>query len=407
MMDPEARPGSKPDVGLNIVPPVYVVRFAPSKTRRLLTFLVIALFAWFLLQVLVIYVENKDILDWWAKNDASGECGQVMSIWHVLLSQHGNLLLVKIHGLFLPESMQLSQGQLNFLTTSLLRYQRYHDEAQNKQKNILTPRQLTHSLLLHTGDGDELYDAWFAQNKHIRTEDGALTFLESTENGETTYIPQKIESTGLFGVYPSADQHSDWRGVILMWLNGTDTSNSGAKKWCWKQSADHEQQWQPVCKSGDTSSAVCWFDIEKQPSNFLARYGISPDSAILSFFCNDRYSFNGYPVDVQAYKNLIRTDMPVGGWMGFMKGMGDNLSGDSYTNILFSKAETSKIAPLPSAHCPPAQKALNVIAGAAGSIMPLMIMAWPLAAPGFIAAAVVSLFLGANEVATAYSRPQC
>ena len=119
----------------------------------------------------------------------------------------------------------------------------------------------------------------------------------------------------------------------------------------------------PTSKTGTLLDPGGWYNYKNEddkntsnPSNFFARMGIGPQSPILIYFCNGTYSVNGMKVDANAFQNLLSSNGPyAGGWVGFVKGMGNNISFDEYTNYIRSRVDYQLIPPPP----PPCKKSVG------------------------------------------------
>jgi hypothetical protein len=320
-----------------------------------------ALIIYLAVKLLVIWVNNRSLLKWWQDGDKGKHYNNVVSVWLILSYTQGNYFLYIIQSLFLPPVVQLSRAQVDFIEGSLFKYQTYLDPVTNTSQGILTPKQLCDTVLLHKGDEDANtpgFTAWLkkhpnrVQGEHSATDAGFyLTFAPPTVKGTITatgaayydFTATPILGTTSYGVYPCVEQSGacnlDWLGCIQAWLNGGIDSNQ--KKWFWTKDAN--DVWQPYAENAnDPDLLKAWFNVADQPDNFIARYGIMPESPLIIYFANGTYSVRGMKVDSQAFINLVNVE----GWVGFLNGLGQNASLDDMKALCFSKTDFTQIPPL-------------------------------------------------------------
>jgi hypothetical protein len=159
------------------------------------------------------------------------------------------------------------------------------------------------------------------------------------------------------GVYPG--NNNDWIGMIWEWL-GPD----------WVMEEDDDNILHPRYTKDDNSHSYdYWLNTDPtkggRPDNFLSRMGMFPDSALVLYFCSNKYSTNGMRIDAQAFSNLLGGSGGVnaGGWIGFLNGFaGSNHNLDDY--ILLLRADIDyKLPPTP-----PPCKAGNTMSGVSAGV---------------------------------------
>jgi hypothetical protein len=247
---------------------------------------------------------------------------------------------------------KLNINQTRFVTGYLFPYLSY--VMDNKQGGLLVPRHLCESVLLKQEDGDELFNNWFSKmsrNGKPITEDGdPLNYTQDApiinKDGATTY-QYTLSPSDSYNVYPSPGDMLGWSGLILEWL--------GPKgQWCFKENADRLLVPHPVDPDMKDPFQYWFMNGSGRGDNFLARMGILPTAPIIVYFCNNKYSVNGMPVDAQALQNLFAPSGPnAGGWIGFLNGA-NNEELDWYLNYIKTGVDDP---PVPT---PPVCKPTNV-----------------------------------------------
>ena len=417
-MDPGG--GSAQDPGL-IAPQsssntleIHLPRHKISWSSHLLSFAVVGLLSYLALQALRIRVENRSLFSWWNGNEG-GKYSRYMSLFMLLTFYQGSQLLYWLISALKPPAFQLTKSNIAFLSGTLLSYIRLPSiEDPKKQTGILTPKQLCQTVLLHNGDGDDLFDQWYADSKNRRLQgdvandpDYALTFpdvpvAEDDKSKDFTGSYQAIQKhVGYYGVYPSAKDTTSWMGCIQAWANGGLFKTRVAYKWYLVKGGDiyvllpNEKVSPPFDSAKDPSM---WFD--DQPDNFLGRYGIKMDSPLVTFFVAGKAYVKNVPTDQvnpESLYHLIGEDFSddnPGGWLGFMYGKGPDTAADAFYNELFTSVDAQKAPPSDPRTCNALNNGLKGAGVAALSSAPMLL---PLMAegPAGIAIALVGTVLAA------------
>ena len=135
-----------------------------------------------------------------------------------------------------------------------------------------------------------------------------------SDTTNTPPIPTRKIVDGKVGVYPgpSAAASNDWKSLFQEW---------GVKEWLpYKDSPGFLiPTMTPVTVVSD------WLNTTARPDNFLARYGIMPDSPLIISYINNAYNDprTGLKLDAACFTNLIggnSTSLP-GGWISYLNGM--------------------------------------------------------------------------------------
>ena len=117
--------------------------------------------------------------------------------------------------------------------------------------------------------------------------------------------------------------------------------------------------------------------------------GINPDCPLIVYFVSGTYSVNGMVVDAVAFENLLEPFGPnAGGWLGYMRGMGD-VSPDEYKKYIRTRVDSQ---PIPSPP-PCGNKGWKGFLSFASSALPLLGFALA-AETGGLAIAVAAIAAG-------------
>jgi len=346
----------------NIVQPDQLkISIAPAK--RSFTATAVTLAVWFLVvylvsQLIFVYVNHMATFSWWRKGDPDRSFSKIMSIWGVMMWMDGSYLLYSTLMLFSPGPTRLTDAQIQFMVGKLFPFQTWTD-SKGVPRGILTPYQLCKTILLTTKDPqpDPRFVAWMAKHKTTRTEASiqdqdpllALSFNDGIPIGNGLYdysSPKKLKNN-TYGVYPLAASRPDWMGCIQAWANGGIEKTDKLFYW---QKDSGTGIWTLAVASGQTAKSDNWFDVDNQPDNVFARYKIAYDNPVIVSFVNGAFNFPGMGMkpDAVALQNLIWAESGLaGGWIGFMKGLGDQASSDDIHNILYTtvKFPPENVAP--------------------------------------------------------------
>jgi hypothetical protein len=421
-MDPGS---SSPDLGLPGLQPssdtleIHLPRHRISWQSRLLSFAVVGLLCYLALQALRIRFDNRTLFSWWNSNEG-GRYSKYMSLFMLLTFFQGSLLLYWLISAVHPPVFQLTKSNYGFLSGTLLSYIRLPSlKDPTQQMGILTPKQLCQTVLLHSGDGDQLFDAWYQDPNNARLQgdvandpDFALTFHQLSEDlpilDYTGHCLPLKGHEAMYGVYPKAKDTNSWRGCIQAWANGGLHSKRAPYKWY--LDADSRFYFlapDPSAGFDKDKDPLLWFN--NQPDNFLGRYGIQIDSPLVTFFVTGKAYLKNIPVsqvNAESLDHLIGedfSDVTPGGWLGFMYGKGPDTSADDFYNELFTSVDAQKAPPSDPRTCDAVKKGLAGAGLAALSAAP-MVAPLMLTGPGI----VIGLFcLAAAAVAGGIDKSSC
>jgi hypothetical protein len=335
--------------------------------------------------ILILY---KPLFQWWKDNNGS-PYDKIFNMMTVATANYSTIMygINKLKG---GPLNKININQLQFLIGRIFPFM-IHSDTNGKQVGILTPRAICESILLSPTHNDSIFNFWFKTAKRggMPIQEGAnlnYTRSESKKSknvaGETYYTYEFTpDDTGVSGIYPRSPTDTNaWTGLILEWLGPG-----------WGVAPDEEgniMNFVPITADADYSYYM------DRGDNFLARYRIFPDSPLVTYFCNGKYSSGGMRVDSTAFSNLIAPQGGVaGGWIGFLNGT-VNQSTDSLNDLLYTSVEYT----LPnSPSCTPSNTAAGVGAGVS-SFLAIGVMAAMVSGPALIftvlAAAVVGTISG-------------
>lgn len=377
-------------------------RKIPSVTS-IIIYIIIFFVIWIITQWIVIKITYQPIFKWW-DNTGGKNYNNLLNLNQVMAAYY-SAPVYSISKIFTNPMASLNLHKIRFLVGELFPYQTYILNGQ--QNGILTPKSLCETVLLSPGDGDVLFDDWFANSAIIYGEKQStsvnLEFTKSngtTKNGITTFTftPKKvidpIDNTNKYGIYPASGDNEGWMGMIQTWCG------SG---WGW--SVDANGLLVPMPINGDMENSLdTWYENKTgRGDNFFARMGINPDAPIIVYFCNNKWSTGGMKVDATAMLNLLSPSGPnAGGWIGFLNGMGDDVSFDDYRNYIRTHVDW-RPPPVPP-HCGKGTKTRNGIFGALSTALPLFGFAIATGGMGGIAIAGGAVVAGGISGFNASSR---
>uniref|UniRef100_A0A6C0D0J0 Uncharacterized protein n=1 Tax=viral metagenome TaxID=1070528 RepID=A0A6C0D0J0_9ZZZZ len=283
-----------------------------SNNTNIIVYVILLIILLAIIKVITIKYNYSPIFEWWNSNGGQNY-DNICNIFSIMASNDSVILymLSKLSGNLTTYSMELAQIQ--FLISSI--FPLIKDSQNDDIFRFVLPRHVCKDITFKKEDGDYYFNNWLLDNPKYTT-DIKLTY-DSTCN-------RVYNTDGNCGVYPNYTDINGWKCLFREW---------GIKDW------DND--------SSNPSEAVIeeWLNVEKHPDNFLARYGIKPDSPLIISFIKGEYNEDSLKLDRQAFLNLIGgTSGNVGGWIGYMLFMkNSNISADEYNNYLFSKLNTGSI----------------------------------------------------------------
>lgn len=264
--------------------------------------------------------------DWWYNNNGK-TYDKYLNLTNVLIARDSFILyyITKIFGNIFSD---LDRDQIGFLFTNVLPFNFYKGKD-GKELGFVLPRHVTQDIRFRYGDNAK-FDSWC--DSHTYNTDVVLKY-DSNGNREG----------GNMGVYPASNDRRAWQYKFKEW---------GVPLECY------------VTKSGlqvpDLNNPTYpniyddWFKTQDHPDNFLAMYGILPDSPLCISFINDGYNdTSGLILDTESFEILLgkNTDTGnVGGWVGYLEGLGNN-NMNKYDNFLHSSYVGKSPPKKPSIPC--------------------------------------------------------
>uniref|UniRef100_A0A6C0LVV0 Transmembrane protein n=1 Tax=viral metagenome TaxID=1070528 RepID=A0A6C0LVV0_9ZZZZ len=326
--------------------------------KRIIIVLIVIFVLYIILQFVTIRVQYKSTFDWWktytgsAYNKENINYDEKFNLFYMLAAYHSKLLY-EISSLNVKPAQGMTQQQQSFIFGDIMSYATYNDND-GTPHGCVTPRSLCESIKPELNTGDAIFDDWYNNNfTVVRNNKPLVLNLEKDKDEKDDAFWGRIsvsvddQLNEGSDVYPSDSDTQSWMQLIIYWLGG---------KWSATTVKDGDSSFNiPASKTGTLLDAGGWYNYENiedmntsHPANFFARMGIGPQSPILIYFCNGTYSVNGMRVDANAFQNLLNSHGPyAGGWVGFVKGMGNNISFDEYTNYVRSRVDYQLIPPPP------------------------------------------------------------
>ena len=258
--------------------------------KRLLTILVgILILTLLILQPLLAY---RSIFQWWSDNDPKGQY-KCLSLTN-LAYFHSNTLLYEIISLFTPESSKFDYTWWIYFITAFIQGQ-----GPGVVDGLCTPKTLCGSLVPDSIPKNDYYtSAYNAKNK-------TGTAAWPTSKGGPNNNRREKPDTKPQDVTTGDDPGWGWLGAIMSWGNITYYPDAQSEKDIYLFDMDE------------------WF---KHPDNFLAQWGIPPNSGLVVGYITGR---DVSPIDQQpVWGGLevllgMRAGFAAGGWFGFLQVNGD------------------------------------------------------------------------------------
>ena len=363
----------------------------PEKFNAIITTgIIITSTVYILISYVIIRVNFKPIIDW-ANEQGASQYKDKFNMFNIVAYSSNPIIYAISNYLLTPNSARLTGAQISFLRSKILPNQTYNDET-GLQQGIVTLRSLAISVLpdyMNDLSPDDKFNVWVDKTgkrggvRVSSTNKKRLKYLEHSvkidddgawNDGSTIYSysldPSCLDSDGMAPIWPTDDTIS-WKGLVYEWLNGTQSTAQGntttpqpndskAPLFYFVGTEDgidiqpNGGHTGPQGVGLKTNRYIYWFgDDNKSPpaDNWLSRMGMPHDSVLVLGYINDQYSIHGVVVDAQAFKNLVGYvggDVS-GGWAGFARGMGDDISYDQLFNLIQT---TPEFTPTPAPkHC--------------------------------------------------------
>jgi hypothetical protein len=359
--------------------------------QNIVLYLILLAFVLIIVEIISIKVTYKPMFEWWNNNGGSSY-EKNFNIFSVMASEK-SILFYWFSSLTGTLNNQINREQITFLVNKIFPLTVTPGISEITQ--FVLPRHMTESIQFQRGDADLWFNNWIDKNNY---DDQSLltynTITEPTPNDKGLYIysvtdANKIPSTktNKIGVYPGPNDTTNWKYLFVQW---------GAKTW------EKEKDTTLLVPSLPPDEVKEWMNCELHPDNFLARYGILPNSPMIVSFIYDSYNDarTGLKLDPNSFKNLVGGSTP-GGWVGYLNGLSSsNMSYDEYVNYLYTTFAVEVDIPKPNApvssRCDTGTNVLNSIGVGLG---PIGIGAM-FGAPGLIVGGLfglgLSIFSGVN-----------
>jgi len=260
--------------------------------------------------------------EWWDTYDGKNY-DQFLNLTNMLLARESRFLyfITRFFGSNLYNS--LTAEQIDFLFNYVMPF--IYLKLGNTTQGFVLPRHLTRDIKFKNGDNLK-FEQWRGKNSDkIRTTDTVLVY-DSDGNPQNN------------GVYPGPTDTTGWKFKFNEW---------GIPKDKWTIDENHMQ-----IPNLDDTILKSWFDTDEHADNFLAMYGILPDSPLCISFINGYYNSGSLKLDTQSFKKLVggSSGSTEGGWIGYLQGLGSN-EYDRYANFMLSSYNYKDTPPKPSNSC--------------------------------------------------------
>lgn len=297
-----------------------------------------------ILKIVVIKKTYGPTFEWW--NGHGGANYTKFFNLFAVMSSYDSILFYYVSKLFGNLYNQITRPQIIFLVNRIFPLMVSDLPNNANLSRFVLPSHIAKDIKLSKGDGDKFYNNFLKNkyytnplNKQIYSYDDTITLTyDYSDTTNTPPIPTRKIVDGKVGVYPgpSAAASNDWKSLFQEW---------GVKEWLpYKDSPGFLiPTMTPVTVVSD------WLNTTARPDNFLARYGIMPDSPLIISYINNAYNDprTGLKLDAACFTNLIGGNSPSlpGGWISYLNGMeSSSISADEYTNYIYSKYLTTNPA---------------------------------------------------------------
>ena len=290
----------------------------PDKTKmslgvKIVIYLILLFFLYIAVKIVEIRISYKPVFDWWEKYGGNQYDVSIFNIF----AGYNSWLLFYLSKLNTSPVNTLNTTQITFFVDHILKYTYYVDDKGVGQ-GALMPVHVAKSAKFKRGQGIQRFDHWF---------DGGNPSGKPKLDQDWTKDDHR-------GVYPNNSDIASWREKIANWAGSTD---SGKDDGFWITTSGVDI---PNPKTATTWSKE-WQDLDKNPDNFIAAMGISPDSPIIIGFINDKFNDpnTGLLFDANAFVRVLGDSGPnLGGWLGYLKGSQKaTIDSDDYVNFLYTQ----------------------------------------------------------------------
>ena len=233
-----------------------------------------------ILKIVSIKRTYSPTFEWWNGNGGANYT-KFFNLFAVM-SSYDSIIFYYISKLFGNLYNQISRPQIIFLVNRIfpLMVSDLPDNA-NRSRFVL-PSHIAKDIKLSKGDGDKFYNDFLKNQKYTNPVSGISYSYDDSLTLKYDYTnkthPTRTVVNGKVGVYPgpSASSSNDWKSLFIEW---------GITEWIpYKDSPDF------LTPKMDEDNAKAWLDTTTRPDNFLARYGIMPDSPLIISYINNAYN---------------------------------------------------------------------------------------------------------------------
>ena len=331
--------------------------------QNIILYLILLSVVLIIVEIISIKVTYKPMFEWW--NNNGGSLYEKNFNMFAVMASEKSILFYWFSSLLGNLNNQINREQITFLVNKIFPLTVTPGISEITQ--FVLPRHMTESIQFQRGDDDLWFNEWLDKNNY--DDQSFLTYqnvTEPTPNDKGEYIysvtdANKIPNTktNKIGVYPGPNDTANWKYLFIQW---------GAKTW------EKEKDTTLVVPSLPPDEVKEWMNYELHPDNFLARYGILPDSPLIVSFIYGSYNDakTGLKLDSNSFKNLVGGSTP-GGWVGYLNGLSSsNMSYDEYVNYLYTTLAIEVDIPKPNAPvssgCDTGTNVLNSIGTGLGPI---------------------------------------
>lgn len=270
-----------------------------GKKMNLLQFIVSILILYLLIKYLNIITTWKAQLNWWKVH---GGKKYDVSFFNIYAS-YSNWFWYYFSRFSTSPINTLDLTQIRFFIDYIMKYMYYIDQNGDSQ-GVILPVHIAETVKLDKGQGLKDFDIWYDKG----VDSGVID----------TKKP----------LYPDNEDIDGWKKRIAKWAGVHAVDDF----WVAEKGL--------FVPTNALSWKSNWADTKKNPDNFLARSGITPNSPIIIAYINGSYNDpnTGLLLDPAGFRSLLGNKTGnLGGWLGFLLHyQSKSVSSDQYYNILYT-----------------------------------------------------------------------
>jgi hypothetical protein len=326
-------------------------------TRSFFRYVVFIIVVYVVIHYVKMLLQYQTTQAWWR---AWPSPKQKLVSLHQILSVYYSVPIGYLEQWRTSPSGRLNLAQSAFFLNRLMRHAYTESAAAEFHElpsTFLKPYHMTDSALYteQPHGGTRRFQAWLARTPVAWAPNPVVARF-------TTAVVYGQQATGQrWGLYPRASDVVGWMEVFERWcgLLGRGANAPHAKLADGVPrlfTAGSEGVPYVIDRAVFTNEArKQWFNTAQHPDNFLGALGVELDSPLLYAYVNNLAvdPHTGASLDPRAFRNLVGNthNGSLGGWFGLMKGMGDNVNADQYSNMLFTDFPQFAPVVLPPAPC--------------------------------------------------------